>query len=244
MSETVTPMEIDFSLADERRYHPSGFMGAEGRPAKAHQGNLNAPRSADGKLLTAKQIRARARRKAKRMERMTDQEFEAIYKKPIEDWDLEELAHGRTRNSKGKFSGPTPKWINREVHERSMERFKSVIKSKMNGLTPGAVEAVDWILGNEDVDEKGKPIIPASTKLDAAKFLLEHTVGKPTQRIESDVSVRLQAILAQVMVNPADALLPAAEGGQGYQIGHLPGVTLPMGAEADIEDAEVVDDGE
>jgi hypothetical protein len=114
----------------------------------------------------------------------------------------------------------------------------------MNGLTPGAVDAVDWILGNEDVDDKGKPIIPASTKLDAAKFLLEHTVGKPTQRIESDVSVRLQTILAQVMVNPAQALLPAAEGGQGYNIGHLPGVTLPMGAatDDDIIDVEEVDE--
>ena len=243
MSETVTPREIDFSVADDRRGRPSGVSGAHGKPTHDRDGNLNAPRTADGKLLTAKQIRARARRKAKRMERMTDQEFEAIYHKPIEEWDLEELAHGRTRNAKGSFSGPSPKWINREVHERSMERFKAVIKSRMNGQTVGAIDALEWILTNEEVDERGRYVIPPSTKADVAKFLLEHTVGKPTQRVESDISVKLQAILGQVMVNPAEALLPPSEGGQGYQIGHLPGVTLPMGAADDVEDADVVLDG-
>ena len=243
MSATATPMEIDFSSVDDRQYRPSGFSGASGRPSRNRDGNLNAPRTADGKLLTAKQIRARARRKAKRMERITDEEFEAMYHKPIEEWDLEELAHGRTRNSKGKFSGAAPKWINREVHERAMDRFKSVIKSQMNGLTPDAITAVDWILSNDEVDEKGKPVIPAATKLDAAKWLIEHTVGKPTQRVESDVSIKLQAILGVAMANPAQTLMSQSEGGQGYTIGHLPGVTLPMGAADDVEDADVVDDG-
>ena len=242
VTENLTPREVDFSKVDDRSYRPSGFSGTTGQPSRDRDGNMNAPRTPEGKLLTAKQIRARARRKSKRMERMTDQEFEALYKKPIEEWDLEELAHGRTRNAKGKFTGPSPKWINREGHERSMERFKSVIKSRMNVLTPDAITAVDWIISNEEVDERGKPIIPPSTKLDAAKWLLEHTVGKPTQRIESDISVKLQAILGVAMANPAEALMTPQEGGQGYTLGHLPGVTLPMGASDDIVDADEVEE--
>lgn len=225
----VTVKEVDFTRTKDHRQLPSGVIGDTETP------RVNRPQTPDGKLLTPKQIRARMRRRAKRAEVMTDTEFNAIYK-PIEEWDLDELAHGRPRGPTGKFSGPTPKWITREVHEKSMERFKAAIKSRMNGETPSAIDAISWVLGNNEVDEKGKPLVPPSTKLDAAKFLLEHVVGKPTQRVESDVSVRLQAILGVVMANPNDALVD-----QGYSVGHLPGVTMPMALEG-VEDAEEVDD--
>lgn len=163
---------------------------------------------------------------------MTEAEFNARFK-PVEDWDLEELARGRPRDAKGRFRGAAPKYISREIHERSMERFKGAIKSKMQEHTVDALGTIHWILSNEDVDERGKPIIPAGAKLDAAKFLLEHTVGKPTQRVEADLSVKLQAILGTVMVNPAQALMDEA-----YTVGHLPGVTMPMATADDILDAE------
>jgi hypothetical protein len=121
-----------------------------------------------------------------------------------------------------------------------MERFRGAIKTEMNKHTVDALGTIHWILSNEEVDDKGKPIIPPGAKLDAAKWLLEHTVGKPTQRIESDISVKLQAILGSVMVNPAEALTQ----GQ-YTVGHLPGVTMPMAtADDDVLDleAEYTDD--
>ena len=88
-------------------------------------------------------------------------------------------------------------------------------------------------MSSQELDIKGRPMVPASTKLDAAKFLLEHVVGKPTQRVENDVSVKLQSILGVVMANP--------DNNGGYQVGHLPGVTVPMAIEADIIDVEVDD---
>jgi len=172
----------------------------------------------------------------KRKEFLTEQEQEYLYQKPIEDWDLEELARGRPRNSKGTFSGPKPKWINAQVHEQAMERYTAAVKTDMRATTVDALGAIKWIVQNEDVDDKGKPIVPVSTKLEASKFLLEHVVGKPTQRIESDVSVKLQAILGQVLVNPAD--IPGAQ----YQLGHMPGVTMPLAAASDEIEGEVVDD--
>lgn len=164
---------------------------------------------------------------------MTEAEFNARYK-PVEEWDLEELAKGRPRDAKGRFRGAAPKYISKEVHERAMERFKGAVRTEMNSLTPKALDAVLWIIQNEEVDDKGKPIVPAGTRLEAAKFLLEHVVGKPTQRVEQDISVKLQGLLGQVMVNPAQALSD-----QSYTVGHLPGVTMPMAtADDDIVDAE------
>lgn len=225
-------MTVNFLRVSDIRQHRSGKI-QDKLPTR------EAPRTADGKVLTPKQIRARARRKMKRNEIMTDQELEYLYQKPVSDWDLVELSHGRPRNNRGTFSGPKPKWINAAVHEEAMERYTAAVKADMNATTVDALEVLKHLINNNEFDEKGKPVVPASTKLDAAKFLIEHVVGKPKQRIEADVSVKLQGILGQVMVNPAQALMDTSMGGQGYTMGHFPGVTMPM---ATIEQA--AEDGE
>jgi hypothetical protein len=213
----ATILTVDFSKAQDIRQHPSGNP-QDGLPKRKY------PLSAEGKSLSPKQIRARARRKGKRANVMTDQEMDYLYNKPVEEWDLEELARGRPRDSRGGFRGPRPKWINAEVHERAMEKYTAAVKTDMRATTVDALGAIRELIQNDDIDDKGKPIVPASTKLDAAKFLIEHVVGKPTQRIESDVSVKLQAILGSVMVNPAEL----SGGGQGYELGHFPGVTMEL----------------
>lgn len=235
MSDAST-LTVDFSGVPDHRMHKSGKL-RDRIPSNQR------PLTADGKLLTPKQIRARARRRMKRAEIMTTQEQEVIFRKPIEEWDLEELSRGRPRNAHGNFRGPKPQWITREVHEASMERFKTAIKSEMNATTVSAMEVVTAMLQNEDVDDKGRPIVSASTKLDAAKFLIEHVIGKPKQQLEADVSVKLQGILATVMGNPTEILMGQAQGGLGYTVGHLPGVTIPFG-EVEEESDEGGDRGE
>lgn len=211
---------VNFKNTPEIRQKPSGNF-RDSRPVKKKY-----PVTADGKSLSPKQIRARARRKMGRNNVMTAQEFDYLFEKPIEEWDLEELAHGRPRNARGGFSGPKPKWITAAVHERAMERYTAAVKTDMQATTVDALTTIRWIIQNEDVDDKGKPIVPASTKLEASKFLLEHVVGKPTQRIQSDVSVKLQGILGQVMVNPKDVLGGTPD--QGYELAHYPGLTMPL----------------
>jgi hypothetical protein len=227
---------IDFSKTANIRLHRSGKI--------RHRGNAadNRPVNGEGKLLTPKQIRARQRRAAKRNSKrsMSELEFETLYK-PIEEWDLEELARGRPRNIDGNFKGRKPGWINREVHERAMEMFIQLTKSDMAALAPTALTSLRWVLENDAEDEKGKPVVPASAKNQAAMFLLEHVVGKPKQQVQTELSVKLQGILAQVMVNPADALSAPERGGLGYTLGHLPGVTVPM-IEQGSSDEEDFDD--
>lgn len=231
---TATIMTVDFRATPEHRQHRSGKL-RDKIPTDQR------PLTADGKLLTPRQVRARARRRMARAEIMSDQEMEVIFRKPIDEWDLEELARGRPRSIDGSFRGPKPKWITRAVHEQSMERFKAAVKSDMNATTVDAMTSLRGMIMNEEVDDKGKPIVPPSVKLDAAKFLLEHVVGKPKQQLEADVSVQLQSILAVVMANPAETLMSQAMGGAGYTIGHMPGITIPLGVD-DVVDAEVVDD--
>lgn len=228
---TATPMTCNFTNVMDMRQHPVGIF-------HDHRPKRKADVTAEGKSLSPKQIRSRARRRIKRNEVMSDQELEYLYNKPIADWDLEELARGRPRNAKGKFSGPKPKWINAVVHEEAMEKYTAAVKTDMRATTVDALGLIKELINSDEVDLKGKPIVPAGTKLEAAKFLLEHVIGKPTQRIENDVSVKLQGILGQVMVNPAEVM----QGGDGnmmtYSLGHFPGHTMALSDGSENEDDE------
>lgn len=223
-------MTIDFSKGPSIRQHSSGVI--------RYRGNANdlRPVNEEGKLLTPKQIRARARRKAEKNRRsiMSETEFEALYK-PIEEWDLEELARGRPRNVDGNFRGRKPSWITREVHERAMEVFVETTRAEMGSLTPDALDTLRWVLKNEEVDDKGKPLVPASAKNQASMFLIEHVVGKPKQHVTQDISVKLQGILGSVMVNPADAMGPQAS--EPLALAHYPGQTIPIGLQ-DRDDSD------
>lgn len=231
-------MTLDFTKVKDKFQSPTGVPGDD---------ISSKPHTTEGLLLTPRQIRARARRRlrrqAKRQIATTEQEFNALYK-PIEEWDMEELARGRPRSSNGKFAGRTPSWITREVHERAMDRFKMLVKTELSTHTVKAMQTIEWILTNDDEDEKGRAKVPASVKLSAAQLLIEHAVGKPKQVIENDVSVKLQGILGVVMANPNDALATGSDGGRSlvadqpaYLPAHYPGVTLSLGT----KDDEIVD---
>ena len=156
--------------------------------------------------MTPQQIRARARRQAEKGDvRLSEREKKVLMgNKPIEDWDLEELARGRPRDKRGNFSGTRPSWITREIHEMSIAKFKEAVRTDMQSVTVRALEVLRDVLDNEDVDDRGKPIVAAGVKVDTAKFLLEHLIGKPTQPVEADISIKLQGILGNVLVQPAE----------------------------------------
>ena len=158
-------------------------------------------------LMTPRQVRSRARRKATAGERLTDEEFLVLFKKPMEEWDAEELAEGRVKDKNGNFRGiRAGEYLSRELRERADSLFKDKVRKSMNTSTITALSVLEDILKNEDTDVKGKPVVAASTKLDAAKFMVEHLLGKPKATVETDIGAKLQGILAGVMVSPEMAL--------------------------------------
>lgn len=206
------------------------------------------PVNSQGKLMTAKQVRARARRTLSKGKRLDDETFEAWAGKPIDEWDLEELSRGRPRDAGGGFRGKPPAYMPRAVHERIAERFKTLVRDSMNQNATAALGVIRNLLDNDEVDDKGKPIVPASVKLDASKWLVEHVIGKPVQPTQTDVSVKLQGILGAVMVNPTldsshpDQLaLPA-----GYTAAHIGtrgGPVIDVDADWDDDEDEEGGDG-
>lgn len=189
------PAQIDFSQLNE--------VDLDSLPASAKFNNGRV------KKLSAKQIRARARRKSKKSTAAMGEEL-ALLHKPLEEWDAEELARGRPRASDGTFKGKAPDWIPRAVHEQALEKYKEIIKGDLNGHALKAIKTLEKILDNEGEDDKGRPLVPASTKLDASKFILEQLLGKPKQEVTADISVKLQGILAAASVAGPEALMAGA----------------------------------
>jgi hypothetical protein len=185
----TTARLVDFRKIDEHRVPlPVRPM----RDKRGHRMNM-----------TPKQLRERMRRSKKGAK---SEEFEILYT-PVEQWDAEELARGRPRDRNGLFTGLPPKWITREIHEEAMTRFRQVIRDGMNANSNIALQTIADLMTNEETDEDGKPKVSSNVKLDAAKFLIDHTLGKPKQRVETDISVRLQGMLASAIITPG--MLPA-----------------------------------
>lgn len=162
-----------------------------------------------------KQLRARARRAVDDQER---KKLQRGLMKPVSEWDIEELAAGRPKGEGGRFSGPKPQWVTREVHEAALAEFKTRAAQDARGLVPLALDRIKALMTDEEMDEKGRPVVPRGVQADLAKWAVEHLLGKPTQRQEVDVSVRLQSILGAAMVSPdridtglKDGYVPAIE---------------------------------
>lgn len=224
-----TPLPIDFTNVVDSPDEPFGYC-----PIKPLARVDN-----DGNLLNKAAMGRRVRKKRRKGDNsITPVEAEVLYgkKKPLELWDTEELARGRPRNKNGNFSGPKPKYVTMDMHEEAIDRFARVIKTDMSVATITAMEKVNDLLNNEETDYRGKPLVSAATKLDAAKFLLEHIVGKPKQHIEQDVSIKLQGILGSVIVNPGE--------NENYQSAHMPGVTMELATREDYIDAEIEEDSD
>jgi len=203
------------------------------------------PKNSNGQLMTGRQVRSRARRKLAKGKRLDEETFEAWAGKPIEEWDLEELARGRTRDVSGGFRGKPPEYMPRAVHERIAERFKLLVKDQMNQNATVALGVIGNLITNNLVDDKGKPIVPANVKLDAAKWLVEHVIGKPQQQVTQDISVKLQGILGAVMVQPTldDNHPDMAALPRGYTPGHIGTRGEAIEADAWYDDDEEDIDG-
>lgn len=226
----ATPRVIDFAAAARM---PD--------PRRPHKIIDERDETSEGYVMTPKRARARARRAVAKGKNMPQEVMDTLWK-PIEDWDMEELARGRPRAADGSFRGSKPAYITRELHETAMENFKSMVRSEMNGSTVDAIMVLNNLLNNDETDNKGRPTVTAATKADIAKWLVEHVLGKAVQPTTTDISAKLQLILGAAMVNPEDVAMPAEL--EGYRPAHI-GSRIEQIAgvedEDNFEDAEIVE---
>lgn len=149
---------------------------------------------------TPKQIRNRLRRRGARLEEEWDRYQDVAYGKPIEEWDLEELARGRPRASDGSFRGLTPRWITPFIVREAKRRLLEHTHGALAGHVNLAVKTVVNLLNSTDVDDWGRPLVDARTKLAAATFVIEHIIGKPQATVQVDATDTVRQFLASALV--------------------------------------------
>lgn len=137
--------------------------------------NTPARKPADKLSTDPRAIRARLR-KGTNVERDLALLTQAGHMKPIEDWDIEELARGRPRGSNGKFQGAAPAWLTEAHIREAKKRLITLSMGEMGAYVTKAIKVVADVMN--DKEESGR------TRLDAAKFIIEHVVGKAPATIE------------------------------------------------------------
>lgn len=122
--------------------------------------------------------------------------------KPVDQWDWEELTKGRPRTRNGDFDAIVPTWLTPLVQREAERRLIRMSRQKLAGYVDQAIETFARLITNEETDDHGKPIVPPSVKLEAAKFVWENTVGKAPTKVEVEASEGVFELLAGAMVMP------------------------------------------
>jgi len=169
---------------------------------------MGTPKDRSGLSRKPSQIRNRIRRNHD----MTDEDIHTyleVIGKPIDQWDFEELARGRPRNVRGNFAGTTPEWITPHVVAEAKRRLLLGASAGMAKHLDAALKMIGSLMENTDTDDFGRPVVDAKTKLAAAQFVIEHTLGKPQAvvQITGDDQVK-QALAAAIVLDdglPQDA---------------------------------------
>jgi hypothetical protein len=138
------------------------------------------------------QMRNRIRRKAGRADEEIDHYIKVHYQKPIDEWDWEELAKGRVRDKRGGFRGRAAPWITPLVVREARRRLIEGVYGELGTSAKYALQTLHRLVTDGEVDDK--------VALDAAKYIIDHIIGKPKALVEIDASDNVRQFLARALV--------------------------------------------
>lgn len=154
------------------------------------------------------------RRRLRRANADIDRDVEMLLPKPLDEWDLEELARGKCRDKNGHWTGRPGVWLTPKVQQEIKKRLIQKTFGEMSLEVGNAIKAVHKLITSTEVDyETGKPIVPPSVQLQASQYILDHIIGKSTVKVDVEQGSTLHAILAGALVNPDGTVAhPVIEG--------------------------------
>jgi hypothetical protein len=143
-------------------------------------------------------VAARLRKGSRNIER----DLNMMYEKPVEEWDFEELQRGKPRRSDGSFGrGSRPKWVTPAIINQVRARLKEMTRDDLSQHVGAALSCLKELMDDDSCDDNGRPVTPANVKLQAATYVLDQVIGKPTVQVETRTNTVLEGLLARVMIN-------------------------------------------
>jgi hypothetical protein len=151
--------------------------------------------SADTRRLSRRpaSIRQRIRRNGGRVSEDIVMLWEAQHgnAKPVSEWTLEELQHGRPRHPEHGWRGVRPKWITPIIQAEVRKRLREETIGKLIGHTGAAIKVLAEFLGNDE-----EPHL----RFKAASLIIEYAAGAPDKNVIVTGNVQLQNMLAGALV--------------------------------------------
>lgn len=144
----------------------------------------------------------RLRRTVARLEDEILADIEVVYKKPIEEWDWEELSRGYPKDEDGAFPKRKPAWITPAITAEVQRRMRNLSEHELMTYAQQAIKTLAGLMTNEEYDDFGKPVVPASVKMQSATYILNHVIGTPKARVEVVEHNPLMEMMGAVLVNP------------------------------------------
>lgn len=138
-------------------------------------------------------IKARIRRNGGRAAEDIQMFHEVVYGevKPVSEWTIEELQHGRPRHPTGGWRGPRPKWITPIIQAEIRRRLREETIQNLVGHTGAAIKVLAEFLKNEE---------EPNLRFRAAALIIEYAAGTPDKNLHVTGNVQLQSMLASALV--------------------------------------------
>jgi hypothetical protein len=111
--------------------------------------------------------------------------------KPVEQWTLEELQHGRPRHPTGGWKGPRPKWITPIIQAEVRRRLREETIQNLVGHTGAAIKVLAEFLKNDE-----EPAL----RFKAAQLIIEYAAGAPDKNLHVTGDFNLNTMLASALV--------------------------------------------
>jgi hypothetical protein len=153
-------------------------------------------------------IRARIRRNGGRAAEDIAMFHDVVYgeaNKPVSEWTLEELQHGRPRHPTGGWRGPRPKWITPIIQAEVRKRLREETIQNLVGHTGAAIKVLAEFLQNDEEPQ---------LRFRAAALIIEYAAGAPDKNLHVTGNVHLQTMLASALVlddgSPAHPVIEGA----------------------------------
>ena len=126
----------------------------------------------------AEKARHNARRRAAEKADNLDADIAIVYEKPSTEWDDEEIARGRPRGADGTFRGRKPKWLTPALQAERQRRLRQLMADELGTFAGDALRGLHKVLMDDRRDDDGKPVVPASVRVDVGKYLVDQFLGK------------------------------------------------------------------
>ncbi len=65
-----------------------------------------------------------------------------------------------------------------------------------------ALRTIHAVMTDDRTDDFGKPVVPASVRLDAGKYLVDQFIGKAKTTVDVNDGTALQELMSGILVNP------------------------------------------